>query len=245
MLDDYGQPDTQHEPASPVLTVPHPQIAVIPLTSDLRNHKISEVTTCLNFDSVAHLPPHTPIQHVRQNEPMGMSSVLYATLKLTCTVPDPPTRQVQKQLLVSSLSNAQTGEKYPIYIRRDFQITNAALGEELASTDGRSVVKVTHNPINPALFDDDSDSEFDSELEDEFELDEEDDDEEMADGEAKIKAAVEGGAAAADEDDDEEDEEFKDDEDDEEDESDDTDFDDDEDIEETVVICALTAGKVS
>ncbi|WVR00378.1 hypothetical protein IAU59_007521 [Kwoniella sp. CBS 9459] len=144
------------------------------------------------------------------------------------------------------------GEKYPIYVRRDFQITNAALGEDLKSADGRSVVKVTHNPIPSRALesDDEYDSEFDSEFDDEeldsdLEGDElEDQEEEEAEVEVKPKAgkkaallAAAAAAAAEEEDDEEMDDEEDDDED------DDSDFSDD-DIEETNVICSLTAGKV-
>ena len=127
-----------------------------------------------------------------------------------------------------------------MYIRRDFVLTNAALGEDLRSNDGRSVVKVTHQPL-PPHFGDDSDSEFDSDLdidddeeldEDEFELDEEE----------GFKLTPKPGKAEAngevmDEDDEEE-------EDDDEEDEDDEDFSDDEEVEETNVICSLTAGKV-
>ncbi|OCF40808.1 FK506-binding protein 4 [Kwoniella heveanensis CBS 569] len=118
------------------------------------------------------------------------------------------------------------GEKYPIYVRRDFQITNAALGEDLKSADGRSVVKVTHNPIPSRALesDDEYDSEFDSEFDDE-ELDSDLEGDELEDQEEE-------------EADDEDDEEM-----DEDDEDDDSDFSEDE-IEETNVICSLTAGKV-
>ena len=112
------------------------------------------------------------------------------------------------------------GEPVPIYVRRDFEITNAALGEELRSTDGRSVVKVTHNPIPPSAFND-SDSEFDSEDEDDDEEDEEEDDEE--------EIAKEDGEGSEDDDEDMD--------------SDDEDFDDDI-MEETSVMCSLTAGKI-
>jgi FK506-binding nuclear protein len=135
-----------------------------------------------------------------------------------------------------------------MYVRRDFQITNAALGEELRSESGRSVVKVTHNPINPAVFDSDSDSEdeeLDSELEDElmdeFELDEEDDeeeDDEEEEVEAKVGKKVNGKKADVDGEDEEDEDEDDEDEDDE-------DFSDDEDVLETSVLCSLTAGKVS
>lgn len=112
------------------------------------------------------------------------------------------------------------GEPVPLYVRRDFQITNAALTEELRSNDGRSVVKVTHHPIPPSAFE--SDSEFDSD--EEFDEDEDMEDSEES-GEDKPEVAEEGD----DEDEDDEDEE--------------SDFSDDEDIEETSVLCSLTAGK--
>jgi FK506-binding nuclear protein len=131
------------------------------------------------------------------------------------------------------------GEKYPIYVRNDFQITNAALSEELASKDGRSVLKVTHVPVNPAMYDD-SDSELDSDEEfgdedvpeeDEFELDVEEGFKEVEKS-AKKGKKVNGDVSMEAEDEEEE-------------ESDeDEDFSDDEE-EVTNVICALTAGRVS
>jgi len=141
------------------------------------------------------------------------------------------------------------GEKYPMMIPRDFQITNAALGEELRSKDGRSVVKVTHHPIPPSAFDsdseEDSDSEIDSELEaelrDEFDIDsdEEIEEDEEEDGPSeKPKAKVNGvkkGEAEVDEEEDDEDEDEED---------DDYSIDSDDEVEETNVICSLTAGKV-
>lgn len=132
------------------------------------------------------------------------------------------------------------GDKYPLYIRNDFQITNAALPEDLANPNGRSVVKVTYQPINPALLADDSDSEIDSDDEisfpdeDEFELDEEEGFKEVAKkGEKKVKA---NGVKPEEEEEDEED-------DDEEESEDDDDFSDEE-PEVTNVLCALTAGKI-
>ncbi|KAK4686814.1 FK506-binding nuclear protein, partial [Tremellales sp. Uapishka_1] len=125
------------------------------------------------------------------------------------------------------------GEKYPLYIRKDFTITNAALGEELVSETGRSVVKVTHSPIPPAAFDSDSDDdEYDSELEDEMadEFSLSSDEEEVEGGEVDVKV---NGGDDAEGDDDEEDM----------DEDDDSDFSDDE-VVETVVLCSLTAGKI-
>ncbi|WVQ80674.1 FK506-binding protein 4 [Cryptococcus sp. DSM 104549] len=144
------------------------------------------------------------------------------------------------------------GERYPIYVRRDFQITNAALGEELRSADGRSVVKVSHNPIPAAALDSDySDSEFDSdddesldsELEaelraefgDAMDEDEEEEDEEEEKEAPKPKKGKKAEAAAEAEEEEEDDEE--------EDSEDESDFSDEE-IEETSVLCALTAGKI-
>ncbi|ODN81712.1 FK506-binding protein 4 [Cryptococcus amylolentus CBS 6039] len=120
------------------------------------------------------------------------------------------------------------GEAQPVYVRRDFQITNAALGEELRSTDGRSVVKVTHSPIDPAMFDD-SDSEFDSDFDGEIDSDDEDDDEDMEEDEEKPAKKEKKVAAAEEEGDDEEDSE------------EDSDFEDE--LNETNVLCSLTAGK--
>ncbi|WRT70436.1 uncharacterized protein IL334_007434 [Kwoniella shivajii] len=127
------------------------------------------------------------------------------------------------------------GEKYPIYVRRDFQITNVALGEELASADGRSVIKVTHNPIPANALD--SDSEFDSEEYD-SEFDEELDDEEEEEEEEKPKAVKANGIKKESASKAEDDEDMDDDEED----SEDDDF-SDIDIEETSVIAALTAGR--
>ncbi|BEJ12223.1 hypothetical protein CspHIS471_0206830 [Cutaneotrichosporon sp. HIS471] len=58
------------------------------------------------------------------------------------------------------------GERVPIYIRRDFQITNAALGEELADENARTVVKVTHSPIpiNLGMMDSDDGEDFDDDM---------------------------------------------------------------------------------
>lgn len=134
------------------------------------------------------------------------------------------------------------GDKYPLYIQNDFTITNAALPEDLADANGRSVVKVTYHPINPALLADadDSDSEIDSEdfddedlegLEDEFELDEDEGFKEVA-KKAKVNGATE----------EEDDGEGEEEEDEDEDEDEDDDFSDDE-PEVTNVICALTAGR--
>lgn len=122
-----------------------------------------------------------------------------------------------------------------MYIRRDFQITNAALGEELRSKDGRSVVKVTHHPIPPAALGSDSDSGYDSELDSDDDEDEElDDEEEQKEDQPKVNGHKEG-KMEVDEDDEDEDEDED---------EDDEDFSDDEDVEETSVLCALTAGKV-
>lgn len=57
-------------------------------------------------------------------------------------------------------------------VQRDFRITNAALGEEIADENSRSVVRITHQPVNPRDLADDSDSD------DEFSFDEDEDDEE-------------------------------------------------------------------
>ncbi|KAL7418584.1 peptidylprolyl isomerase fpr3 [Cryptotrichosporon argae] len=108
------------------------------------------------------------------------------------------------------------GERYPLFVRRDFVITNAALGED-ATGEARSTVKVTHNPINPALFDDESDDEFDES----FEPSDEDEDED----EEKIEAD-----AAEDADEDEDDDEDSD--------------DDEEELEETSVLCSLIPTKI-
>lgn len=127
-------------------------------------------------------------------------------------------------------------------VPRDFVLTQAALGEDLKSADGRSVIKVTHQPIPPHWFDSDDedsdeelDSELEEELEDEFELSEEDAEED----EEKPKAKVNGKKAdEAAEEDEEEDE-------DEDDEDEDSDFSDDDELAETNVICSLLAGRVS
>ncbi|OCF61043.1 FK506-binding protein 4 [Kwoniella mangroviensis CBS 10435] len=141
------------------------------------------------------------------------------------------------------------GERYPLFVRRDFQITNVALGEELVSKDGRSVVKVTHNPIPSSALESDSefdsdeyDSEFDDEELDDEEDDEEEDDEEEDDEEEeeKPKAAKKADGvkkgevdAEMDEDEDSEDEDYS---------VDDSDLDGE--IEETNVITSLTAGRI-
>lgn len=113
-------------------------------------------------------------------------------------------------------------------MRRDFQITNAALGEELRSKDGRSVVKVTHNPISPSLLE--SDDEWSDEDEDE-EIPSEEDVGEMEVEEVKQKK---GKKAEKVEEEEEEDSEEED--------EDESDFEDE--LEETNVLCSLTAGKV-
>jgi FK506-binding nuclear protein len=120
-----------------------------------------------------------------------------------------------------------------VYVKRDFVITNAALGEELVDNSGRSVVKVTHQPINPDYFSDDSD--YDSE-------DMSDDDipsdlDELAEEDEEEAPAAKGGkkAAAADKIEVDEDDE----------EEDDEDYDSEDDTPHVeAVMCALTAGKI-
>lgn len=115
----------------------------------------------------------------------------------------------------------------------------------MKSKDGRSVIKVTHEPLPAAFFEaSDSEDEDDSDIEgdlpsDEFELDSEE-------GFKKIEKGA-NGDAAVDEEDDEEDEDFEDEDGDEDEEDDDEDMSDLEDDEllETTVLCALTAGRVS
>jgi hypothetical protein len=85
------------------------------------------------------------------------------------------------------------GQPESVYVRRDFQITNVALGEELTDSNGRSVVKVTHSPINPVLLESD-DEDSDDEDFDESE-DEEDEDEESQD--EVVQKAAKGGKKAA------------------------------------------------
>ncbi|OWZ47103.1 FK506-binding protein 4 [Cryptococcus neoformans c45] len=122
------------------------------------------------------------------------------------------------------------GQQYPTYVRRDFQITNAALGEELRSKDGRSVVKVTHNPISPSLLE--SDDEWSDEDEDEDEDEEilsEEDVGEMEVEEVKQKKGKKAEKVEEEEEDSEEEDE------------DESDFEDE--LEETNVLCSLTAGK--
>ncbi|ADV21846.1 FK506-binding protein 4 [Cryptococcus gattii E566] len=119
------------------------------------------------------------------------------------------------------------GQQYPTYVRRDFQITNAALGEELRSKDGRSVVKVTHNPISQSMLE--SDDEWSDDDEDEDVLSEEDD-EEMEVEDVKQKK---GKKVEKEEEEEEEEEDSE--------EEDEDDFEDE--LEETNVLCSLTAGK--
>ncbi|WVW85927.1 hypothetical protein I302_107965 [Kwoniella bestiolae CBS 10118] len=138
------------------------------------------------------------------------------------------------------------GEKYPLFVRRDFQITNVALGEELVSKDGRSVIKVTHNPIPSSALESDSEfdsDEYDSEFDDE-ELDDEDDDgeEDAEEEEEKPKAAKKANGVKKAEVDEEMDEDEEDD-----DEDEDYSVTDsylDGEIEETNVITSLTAGRI-
>lgn len=122
------------------------------------------------------------------------------------------------------------GQSYPIMVQRDFKITNAALGEELADENGRSVVRITHQPVNPRDLADDSDSDSDD-----FSFDDEDDEEEEEIDMEKLKAAINGKngkkGKKAEEEDEEEDE----------------DEEDDEDFEEptaTAIACSLIPGKI-
>jgi len=123
-------------------------------------------------------------------------------------------------------------------VPHDLVLTAAALGEELTSETARSVIKLTHVPVNPRDLDSDSeiDSDFDSDDEevdedqDEFELD-------VEEGFKKIEKMDEDGEL------DGEDEEVDDEEEDDEDE-DDEDDDDFDAVEQTVVLCSLIAGKV-
>lgn len=115
-------------------------------------------------------------------------------------------------------------------VQRDFKITNAALGEELADETGRSVVRITHQPVNPRDLADDSDSD-----DDDFSFDDEDDEEEEEIDMEKLKAAINGKngkkGKKAEEEDEEEDE----------------DEEDDEDFEEptaTAIACSLIPGKI-
>ncbi|ORX40764.1 hypothetical protein BD324DRAFT_612042 [Kockovaella imperatae] len=143
------------------------------------------------------------------------------------------------------------GERTPLFVQRDFVLTNAALGEELRSETGRSIVKVTHQPIPASLFNDDSESDEDEdedeeESEDEFELDE------VEGFKLTPKKGKANGAAAEDEE--EEDDEEEDNEEEEDDEVDgelsedsemDSDYSDSEEgLEQTNVLCSLLAGRV-
>lgn len=114
-------------------------------------------------------------------------------------------------------------------VQRDFKITNAALGEEIVDETGRSVIKITHQPVNPRELADDSDSD------DEFSSDDEDEDlgEDEEIDMAKLKAAMNGkkGKKADVEEDDEEEE-------------DDEDEDFEEDATSTAVLCSLIPGKI-
>ncbi|KAJ9124844.1 hypothetical protein QFC24_002773 [Naganishia onofrii] len=119
------------------------------------------------------------------------------------------------------------GQKYPVMVTRDFRITNAALGEEIVDESGRSVVKITHQPVNPRDLADDSDS--DSDFSDDEDEDEEDEEVDME----KLMAAVngkKGKKASAEEEEVDDDEE------------------DDEDFEEdpvaTAVVCSLLPGRI-
>jgi FK506-binding nuclear protein len=116
----------------------------------------------------------------------------------------------------------------------------------LKDNNGRSVIKVTHEPLPAAFFEaSDSEDEDDSDIEgdlpsDEFELDSEE-------GFRKIvkdaaEAAKNGDIPAEDD----EDEDFEDDEDEDDEDEDDEDMDseDDDELLETTVLAALTAGKV-
>ncbi|RXK39474.1 hypothetical protein M231_03307 [Tremella mesenterica] len=128
-------------------------------------------------------------------------------------------------------------ETYRSYVRRDFQITNAALGEELASADGRSVVKLTYQNADLSDIDDlDSedesiDSDMAEELREEFELsdDEMGEDEVIKEKKPKVNGVKSEAKAAKEEEEDSE--------------GDDS-FEDDEDILTTVALCSLTAGKI-
>ncbi|CAD6571190.1 MAG: peptidylprolyl isomerase fpr4 [Tremellales sp. Tagirdzhanova-0007] len=122
------------------------------------------------------------------------------------------------------------GEKKHLYIRRDFTITNAALGEELRSTDGRTVVKVTHHPLPP--IDSDSEDELDSddmedEMKDEFDLEEDEQDNAVVEGKKMVNGIKKDGADEEEVEEDEEDDEYS-----------------NEEMEETIVLCSLTAGKI-
>jgi FK506-binding nuclear protein len=85
------------------------------------------------------------------------------------------------------------GQPESVYVRRDFQITNVALGEELVDSNGRSVVKVTHSPINPVLLESDDE---DSDDEDFDESEDEEDEEDESEDEVVQKTAKGGKKAA-------------------------------------------------
>jgi FK506-binding nuclear protein len=118
------------------------------------------------------------------------------------------------------------GEPVPVYIRRDFQITNAALGEELADESARTVVKVTHSPIPLNMMGDSDDEDYDDDMV--VGSDEESDEDEEMEGEEDEEESEEG---------DEEEEGDSDDD------SEDDSEDDFGEAEETV-LCALTPGKI-
>ena len=114
----------------------------------------------------------------------------------------------------------------------------------MKDNNGRSVIKVTHEPLPAAFFEasdsEDDDSDIEGDLpSDEFELDSEE-------GFRKIvkeaKEAQANGDIPAEDDD--EDDDFEDDEDEDEDDEDMDSEDDDDELLETTVLCALTAGKV-
>lgn len=173
--------------------------------------------------------PATETQSAASVRPAGGDTNIKTMPRVDAAAATPPadfhtgftkTTQLPSRWTVANIQSLTLipGEPIPLYVNRDFQITNAALAEDLQSETGRSVVKVTHNPISQSAFEEDSD--FDSDEEDEsFEGPEGDDEEDSEDSEEQ-----EG-------DDDEDDE--------------DMDSDDDEDdLEETSVLCSLSAGKV-
>jgi hypothetical protein len=116
----------------------------------------------------------------------------------------------------------------------------------LKDNNGRSVIKVTHEPLPAAFFEaSDSEDEDDSDIEgdlpsDEFELDSEEGFRKVVKDAAE--AAKNGDIPAEDD----EDEDFEDDEDEDDEDEDDEDMDseDDDELLETTVLAALTAGKV-
>lgn len=144
------------------------------------------------------------------------------------------------------------GEEVPMLVRKDFQLTNAALTEEIGDINDRTVVKVMFQPTVPRDDDDEDDDEFDSDDEDDIDLDQldeedlasdADDDEELKALKRGLRAKKATGEAIEDEivngDVDEE----------EDDDEDDEDEDDEDDItidEEPVdvAVCALTPGKI-